>query len=103
MHIAAVVPTPSAVRREDVPADIVEKEREIAKGQVAADPKNANKPANIMEKIVEGKVNSWFKENVLVEQPFVKDETKTVGQVLKAVGLEPVKFARLKVGESSIS
>lgn len=101
MHIVAAVPTPAAVRREDVAADVVEKEREIAKGQVAADSKNANKPANILEKIVEGKVNSWFKENILVEQPFVKDDSKTVGQVLKAAGLEPVKFVRLKVGETT--
>jgi elongation factor Ts len=101
MHITAAMPTPAAVRREDVAADVIEKEREIAKGQVAGEPKNAGKPANILEKIVEGKVNSWFKENILVEQPFVKDESKTVGQVLKAVGLEPTKFARLKVGETT--
>jgi elongation factor Ts len=101
MHIVASVPTPAAVKREEVPADVVAQEREIAKGQVAADPKNAGKPANILDKIVEGKVNSWFKENVLVEQPFVKDPSKTVGQVLKEAGVEAVKFIRFKVGQTN--
>jgi elongation factor Ts len=81
-----------------VPDNVLAQEKEVAKAQVAADPKNANKPANILEKIIEGKLNSWFKENVLVEQPFVKDDSKTVGQVLKAAGVEPVRFVRLKVG-----
>jgi len=101
MHIVAAVPTPVAVKREDVAADVVEKEKEFAKGQVASDPKNASKPPNLLDKIIEGKVNSWFKENVLVEQPFVKDDSKTVGQVLKSAGFEPVKFVRLKVGETT--
>jgi elongation factor Ts len=101
MHIVAAVPTPSAIQRTGVSADVVAKEREIAKGQVAADPKYANKPSNIIDMIVEGKVNSWFKENVLVEQPFVKDDSKTVGQVLKAAGVEPTQFIRMKVGETS--
>lgn len=101
MHITAAVPTPAAVRREDVSAELIAKETEIAKGQLAADPKNANKPANIMEMILQGKVNSWFKENILVEQPFVKDETKSVGQILKAAGAEATKFIRMKVGETT--
>lgn len=98
MHITAVVPTPTAVRREEVPENVLAQEREVAKAQVAADPKNANKAANILDKIVEGKLNAWFKENVLVEQPFVKDDSKTVGQVLKSAGVEPLRFVRLKVG-----
>src|SRR5262249_13844553 len=101
MHITAVVPTPAATRREDVPADVIAKEKEIIKAQMAADPKNTGKPANILEKIADGKINAWYKDNVLVEQPFVKDDSKTVGQVLKAGGLEPVRFARFKVGELS--
>ena len=88
MHITAVVPTPAATRREDVSADVIAKEKEAIKAQMAIDPKNVGKPANIMDKIAEGKMNSWYKENVLVEQPFVKDDSKTVGQVLKAGGLE---------------
>ena len=99
MHIAAL--NPLAARPEDVPAAVLDKEKEIAKGQIAADPKNANKPANIMEKIVEGKVKAWLKENVLVEQPFVKDDSKTVGELFKAAGLKVLPFVRYKVGEIS--
>jgi elongation factor Ts len=101
MHITASNPPPAATRREEVPADVVAKEREIAKAQIAADPKNAGKPANILDKIAEGKLGAWYKDNVLVEQPFVKDPTKTVGQVLKSAGLEAAKFVRFKVGELS--
>jgi elongation factor Ts len=97
MHIAAV--NPVAARAEEVPAAVLDKEKEIAKGQIAADPRNANKPANILEKILEGKLKAWLKENVLGEQPFVKDQTKTVGELLKAAGLKVVRFVRYKVGE----
>jgi elongation factor Ts len=99
MHITAR--NPIAARREDVPADKLAKEKEIAQAQLAADPKNKNKPANIMEKILEGKIKTWLAENVLVDQPFVKDDTKSVGEVLQAAGLKVVQFARLKVGEVS--
>lgn len=101
MHITAIVPTPVATRREEVPAEVVATEREIARAQIAADPKNAGKPANIMEKIAEGKINAWYKDNVLVEQPFVKDPAKSVGQLLQSAGLQAVKFVRMKVGELS--
>jgi elongation factor Ts len=97
MHIAARNPV-SAVK-EDVPASVVEKEKEIARDQLANDPKNKGKPANIVEKILEGKMKTWFAENVLVEQPFVKDDSKTVGQLLAQHGLKLVKFVRYKVGE----
>jgi elongation factor Ts len=97
MHIAARNPV-SAVK-EDVPAAVVEKEKEIARDQLANDPKNKGKPANIVEKILEGKMKTWFAENVLVEQPFVKDDSKTVGQLLPQHGLKLVKFVRYKVGE----
>jgi elongation factor Ts len=99
MHITAK--NPLAALREDIPAAVVEKEKEIAKAQMAADPKNQNKPANIQEKILEGKLRTWFAENVLVEQPFVKDDSKTVGELLRSNGLKLVKFARYKVGEVS--
>jgi elongation factor Ts len=99
MHIT--FKNPVAARREDVPAELVAKETEIAKKQIAADPKNQNKPANILEKIAEGKMKTWFGENVLVDQPFVKDDSKTVGELLKAAGLKLVKFVRYKVGELS--
>jgi len=99
MHITATRPT--YARREDVPADIIQREMDIAKAQIAADPKNASKPANIIEKIAEGKLKTWLAENVLNEQPFVKDETKTVGALLQSAGLKLVSFVRYKVGELS--
>jgi elongation factor Ts len=99
MHIAAR--SPMAARKEDVPADVVAKEQEIAKEQIANDPKNKSKPANILQMIIEGKLKTWYAENVLVEQPFVKDDTKTVGQLLAQHGLKMVRFARYRVGEVS--
>ena len=94
MHITAK--NPVSARREDVPADIVAKEKEIATAQAAA----TGKPANIAEKIAEGKLKTWFAENVLVEQPFVKEESKSVGDLLKAAGLTMKGFVRFKVGEA---
>jgi elongation factor Ts len=100
MHIAAK--NPLAGRREDIPADKIAKETEIAKAQLASDEKNKNKPPQILEKIIEGKVRTWFADNVLVEQPFVKDDTKTVGQLLQSAGLKMGRFARYKVGEVGV-
>lgn len=99
MHITAK--NPLAARKEEIAKDIIDREVEIAKSQIAADPKNKNKPANILEKIAEGKMKTWFAENVLLEQPFVKDDSKTVGELLNSAGLKLVKFVRLKVGELS--
>ena len=96
MHIT--FKNPAAMRREDVSAETLAKEKEIAKAQAAA----TGKPENIVEMIAEGKMKSWFADNVLLEQPFVKDETKnpkTIGELLKAAGLKLVKFVRLRVGE----
>jgi elongation factor Ts len=98
MHITAA--RPIAARREEVPAEVIEKEKEIAKAQIANDPKNAGKPANILDKIAEGKLKTFFAESVLVDQPFVKDATKTVGQLLQSAGLKVVRFVRYKVGEA---
>ena len=97
MHITAK--QPAAARREDVDAATIAREKEIAQAQIAADPKNKSKPANILEKIVEGKLKAWYVDNVLVEQPFVKDDSKTVGALLDAAGLKVKKFIRFKVGE----
>jgi elongation factor Ts len=97
MHITAK--NPSAALREHVAADKIAKEKEIAQAQIDADPKNKSKPPNILAMIVEGKLKTWFADNVLVEQPFVKDDSKTVGDLLKAAGLKMVKFVRYKVGE----
>ena len=80
MHIAAR--NPVSATKEEVPAAVVDKEKEIARDQIANDPRNKSKPANILDKIMEGKLKTWFAENVLVEQPFVKDDSKTVGQLL---------------------
>ena len=99
MHIAAK--NPLYGRRDEVPADRVAKEKEIARSQIQADPKNASKPANIIEKIAEGKLKTFFAENVLVEQPFVKDDSKTVGALLQSAGLTLDSFVRYKVGELS--
>jgi elongation factor Ts len=100
MHIAATKPI--AARREEVSADVVEREKEIARAQIANDPKNAGKPANILEKIAEGKLRTWMAETVLTEQPIanqVKYPKKSVGELLKAAKLEVVSFVRYKVGE----
>jgi elongation factor Ts len=99
MHITAK--NPVAARRDEVPAATIEQEKEIARSQIASDPKNASKPANIIEKILEGKMKTWLAENVLEEQPFVKDDSKTVGQLLQGAGLKVVRFVRYKVGERS--
>jgi elongation factor Ts len=99
MHITARNPISAA--KEDVPAEKLAKETEIAREQTMNDPKNKSKPANILDKIVEGKMKTWLAENVLLEQPFVKDDSKTVGQLLAANGLKLKKFVRYKVGEIS--
>lgn len=98
MHIAAVQPTPAAVRREEVSPAILAKEKEIAIAKAEA----TGKPPQIAEKIAEGQMKTWFAENVLLEQPFVKDQTKAVSQVLKDAGLEVTKFIRFKVGEVAV-
>jgi elongation factor Ts len=93
MHITAR--NPAAALREHVSKETIDKEMDIARAQAAA----TGKPANIVEKIAEGKMKTWFAENVLAEQPFVKDDSKTVGDLLKAAGLKLVEFTRLRVGE----
>jgi elongation factor Ts len=104
MHVVAAVPVPVAASRDQVPADLVEKERQIALGQLEADPKNAKKPADIKQKIVEGKVQAYYKDRVLPEQAWVHDPSQTVDQVLKGViqklGQNIVirRFARLEIG-----
>lgn len=70
---------PLYLSRADVPAEIVEKEKEIARAEMAAQMK----PADVIEKIIEGKLSKWYSEVVLLEQPFIKDEDKTVEELLK--------------------
>ncbi len=97
MHVTARNPLVAA--REHVAADRIAKEMEIAKSQASEQGKG--KPPSIVEKIAEGKMKTWYAENVLSEQPFVKDDSKTVGQLLASAGLKMVKFVRYKVGEAA--
>jgi elongation factor Ts len=96
MHAAAARNLVAALR-DQVPQDRVDKEMEFARTQALEQGKN--KPADIINKIAEGKMRTWFADIVLNEQPFVKDETKTVGQVLQEAGVKLVNFVRYRVGE----
>ncbi|OFW78314.1 MAG: elongation factor Ts [Alicyclobacillus sp. RIFOXYA1_FULL_53_8] len=99
MHIAAA--GPQYVRREEVPAEAVEKEREILRAQTL----NEGKPANMVDKIVDGRIEKFFKDACLLEQPFVKDPDKTIEQLLKeqiafiGENISIRRFARFVVGE----
>jgi elongation factor Ts len=98
-HVAALSPPYTTVA--DVPADVLEKEKALVKADMDADPKNAGKPANIIEKIAEGKLRTKLSEIVLSEQPMAnagKYPNTSVGAALKKAGLEPVRFVRFKVG-----
>ena len=103
MHIAAA--DPRYVSRAEVPADVLEKEREILLGQLKNDPKNAGKPEDVLGKIIEGRLNKFYEENVLVDQPFIKDPSKTVGElVAEKIGsikenITVRRFTRYKMGE----
>lgn len=93
MHVAAV--KPEVVSPEDMPADLVEKEKDIIKAQ----PDMAGKPAEIVEKMVQGRIGKFLKEASLIEQPFVKDPEVTVGALAKKAGAKVVSFVRYEVGE----
>jgi elongation factor Ts len=103
MHIAAA--EPRFVAREEVQPEMLDKEREIARAQAKNDQKNANKPEQVIDKIVEGRLNKFYEEAVLVDQPFVKDPAKTVGDLLNekiaATGekITVRRFSRYKMGE----
>lgn len=92
MHIAAY--SPAYLTRDDVPAETVESERRIAEET----SRNEGKPEAALPKIVEGRLNGFFKESVLVDQAFAKDPKKTVGQVLAEVSGTVTGFARFRVG-----
>lgn len=94
MQIAAM--RPKYVTRDQVPAEVVESERRIAE-QTA---REEGKPEAALSKIVEGRVNSFFKDYVLVEQPSVTDQKKTVQQVLKEAGITVSRFERFEVGQA---
>ena len=103
MHIAAS--DPRYTNRDDVPADILDKEREITREQLKNDPKNSNKPDDVLAKIVDGRLNKFYEENVLVDQPFVKDPSKTIGELVteKIASIKENitirRFTRYKMGE----
>ncbi len=92
MHVAAFSPT--VLTRDEVDAQTVENERRVAE----ATAKEEGKPEAALPKIVEGRVNGFFKENVLLEQPFAKDAKKTVGKILEEAGATATSFARFRVG-----
>lgn len=103
MHIAAA--DPRFVKRDEVPAGELDKEREILMEQLKNDPKNANKPEDVLNKIIEGRLNKFYEDNVLVDQPFVKDPSKTIGELVteKVASIKENisvrRFARFKMGE----
>ena len=96
LHISFA--NPAYVSRDEVPGDVVERESEIYRKQAEG------KPDNVVQKIVEGKLNAFFGENCLLDQPYIRDDKKTVGQLLDEASAElkePVRvrrFARFKVG-----
>jgi len=92
VHIAAFSPT--ALSREDIDAEVVATERRIAEETA----RNEGKPEAALPKIIEGRVNGFFKENVLLEQDFAKDNKQSVGKVLETSGLSAKAFVRFRVG-----
>jgi elongation factor Ts len=92
MHIAAF--SPSVLTRDEVDAETVENERRVAE----ATAKEEGKPEAALSRIVEGRVNGYYKENVLLEQPFAKEPKKTVAKVLQESGAEANGFVRFRVG-----
>lgn len=99
LHVAAMNPT--YVRRDEVPAEVVEHEKEIYRAEIA----DQNKPADIAEKIIEGKLNKFYSDVCLMEQVFVKDDTKNIETMVKEVigvlgeNMQVGRIARLNLGE----
>lgn len=93
MHVAAV--SPRVVRGEDMPAEVLAKEEEIIRAQ----PDMAGKPAEIVDKMIVGRMKKFLAENSLTEQPFVKNPEIKVGQLVKDAGATVTSFIRLEVGE----
>ena len=89
--------------REDVPADVLESERRVATEKTTEELKSKGKPEAVIEKIapkiVEGRLGAFYKETVLLEQAYVKDPSKTVGDLFKEVGGTALSFARVEVGK----
>lgn len=96
LQIAAA--KPSYVTEAEVPADVLDKEKEIMLVQMQNDPKNANKPKEILEKIVAGKMGKFYQDNCLLDQPFVKDDGKKVKEVIGSK-FTVARFVRFEMGE----
>ena len=92
MHVAAYMP--AYLDRDSVPADVLDKERATLEKITLEE----GKPANIVPKIVEGRLNAFYKDNCLVDQAFARDPSKSVGQVLKEAGAKVTDFVRVHVG-----
>lgn len=103
MHVAAA--DPRYLKREEIPADVVSKEREIVLDMLKNDPKNAGKPEEVLSKIIEGRLNKFYEEICLLDQPFVKDPSKTVGELVTEKiasikeNISVRRFTRYKMGE----
>src|SRR6476660_1990425 len=101
MHIAAA--SPQYVRREEVPAAILERERGVYRAQM----EGQNKPAAVIEKIVEGKLNSFYEQVCLMDQPSIRDPKVTIGQIVQAAiaklgeNISIARFVRYKLGEGA--
>ncbi len=96
LQIAAA--KPSYISKNDVPSDVIEKEKEILLVQMQNDEKNANKPREILEKIVTGKIGKYYTENCLLDQPFVKDDSMTVSKLI-GDKFTVARFVRWEMGE----
>jgi elongation factor Ts len=92
MHIAALPPT--YLVRDEVPEDVLASERRVAE----ATAREEGKPEQALPRIVEGRVTGFYKENVLLDQKFAKDQSKTVAKVLDEAGVKAKAFARFRVG-----
>ncbi|HSQ19779.1 MAG TPA: translation elongation factor Ts [Blastocatellia bacterium] len=103
MHITAA--EPRFTTKEDVPPEVLEKEREIALEQARLDPKNSGKPQQVLDKIVEGRLIKFYQEACLMEQPFVKDHNITVADLVRQMiaktgeNVRVRRFTRYKMGE----
>ena len=91
---------PSFIRLEDVPADVVEHEKDLYRVQLEAE----KKPEQVWEKIIEGKLGAYYKENCLIQQPYIRDESKTIDELIKAMiaktgeNIVVARFVRFKIG-----
>ena len=97
MHIAAM--NPAYLDEASVPAADLEREKHFILAQMKEDPKNANKPENILEKMLTGKINKFFEQNCVTKQAFVKDDSLSVEKFLAAKGVKLVDFVRFEKGE----